>query len=99
VIDDCRLDVDEIDNAVLRYDRIEPVVDGDALPNRIGVQLGGSAYFQIVYRTRLEGPLFFDVGFFAQPHVANGSMGLLDDRSGSRRLLWPMAGLSYHYAF
>jgi hypothetical protein len=53
----------------------------------LGVQLGGSAYFQLVYRYRLVGALLLDVGgfFFGPPVAMNGSAGLILDVPLARR--------------
>ncbi len=50
-------------------------VDPDSLRHRIGVQIGGSSYFQIAYRYRLLGGLYVDTGFFALNAGADGSIG------------------------
>jgi hypothetical protein len=50
-------------------------IDPDSLRHRIGLQIGGSSYFQIAYRYRLFGGLYVDTGFFALNGGADGSIG------------------------
>ena len=89
VVHGCRLGVTEIESATLTVDSSAPVTvtpdeakslvtpDLDELRHRLGVQLGGSAYFQISYRYRIVGPLFLDVGALAITHGVNGSTGFV----------------------
>jgi hypothetical protein len=62
--------------------------------HHVGVQVGGTSYFQLFYRFRAVGPLFFDIGAMGLPlpgaSIANGSVGLLLDVPVSGR--WSMYG-------
>jgi hypothetical protein len=53
--------------------------DPDSFRHRIGLQIGGSSYFQIAYRYRLIGGLYVDTGVFALNAGADGSIGGLFD--------------------
>jgi hypothetical protein len=54
-------------------------VDVDSLRHRIGVQIGGTSYFQMAYRYRVLGGVYVDTGFFALNAGMDGSAGLLVD--------------------
>jgi hypothetical protein len=51
-----------------------------------GVSLGGTAFFQGIFRARTLGPLFVEGGGMALPGMANGSVGLLVDVPLAARL-------------
>jgi hypothetical protein len=57
----------------------KPEVDGYELRHRMGIQIGGSSYFQIAYRYRVLGGLYLDTGLFALNAGANGSIGAVVD--------------------
>lgn len=45
--------------------------------HRVGVQAGGTAFLQAVYRRRLVSGFELDLGFFGAPGFVNGSLGLV----------------------
>jgi len=45
--------------------------------HRVGVQVGGTGFLQMVYRYRLAGPVHLDAGLFGAPHGSNMSAGLV----------------------
>jgi hypothetical protein len=51
---------------------------GFAARHRLGLQIGGSAVFQVAYRYRMMGPLHVDLGLAGLPHSpVNGSLGVV----------------------
>jgi hypothetical protein len=54
-------------------------IDVDSLRHRIGVQIGGSSYFQVAYRYRLFGGVFLDTGLFILNAGGDGSVGAVAD--------------------
>jgi hypothetical protein len=57
----------------------KPDVDGDEPRHRMGLQIGGSSYFQIAYRYRVVGGLYLDTGLFVLNGGADGSIGAVVD--------------------
>jgi hypothetical protein len=65
--------------------------------HRVGIQLGGSAFGQVVYRVRLLGHSYLELGGGGLPHgVLNGSAGLVVARStGTRVYPYAAAGIGF----
>ncbi len=51
-----------------------------------GVSVGGTGFFQLIFRVRTFGPLYFEAGGMVLPDMMNGSVGLLVDTPLTGRL-------------
>jgi hypothetical protein len=60
--------------------------------HRLGVQVGGTGFLQMVYRYRVAGPVHLDTGLFGAPHGSNMSAGLVAMFPAGTRWL-PYVGL------
>lgn len=76
-------------------DAVVPVADDLDARHRIGVQLGGSAFAQLVYRLRLVGHSYLEVGGAGAPEgVLNASLGLVvAHTTGTRFFPYAAAGV------
>jgi hypothetical protein len=69
-----------------------PADDLDAR-HRVGIQMGGSSFVQVVYRLRMFGHVYLDVGGGGAPEAAmNGSLGIFVARSTGTRFYPYAAG-------
>jgi hypothetical protein len=65
-----------------------PLPESAALPRHfLGVQAGGTGFFQAGYRYRLAHPLLLDTGAFMSPGGGNASLGVVIEAYESRRFI------------